>query len=540
MHSIQTVKELSGLAAYLVHDGLLESNNAQAAMKMAAEQGVSLTSYLVKTNLLLGQQIVDCCAKYFSLPIFDLKKFTAHDINHALIPSELIYRYRVIPLKRDHLCLYLGITDPTDHDSLAAIRFHTELRVQPLLMREEELEQLIQQHYHPKRLESQLESTLAKLSPLEHVITVPENAAKEDEPVIEFVDSLIEDACEKNISDIHIEPYEKCCRIRFRHDGLLQDAASLPPHLAERIITRLKIMAQLNIAERRLPQDGRMRLLQNNQRKSNIEIRISTCPTLFGEKIVLRLLDKKSSALDINKLGLTDAQKELLISTLHQPQGLILVTGPTGSGKTLTLYAALQYLNQIEKNISSVEDPIEMELHGINQVNINPRIGLDFATVLRSFLRQDPDILMVGEIRDSDTAHTAMQAAETGHLVLSTLHTNSANETMKRLRALGVMTYHLMNSVSLIIAQRLLRKLCDHCKQPEILAHPQHLPRLRAYRANGCKLCHQGYQGRIGIFECLPKAEFKTKSYLSLWEAGMTKVSAGITSYAELKRVVAP
>lgn len=372
------------------------------------------------------------------------------------------------------------------------------------------------------------------------------NSEQHDGSIIELVDRLIHDAIEKNVSDIHIEPYEEHCRIRFRCDGLLYIAATIAEHLAIRITTRLKIMAQLNIAERRLPQDGRIQLREPYK----IDIRINTCPTLFGEKIVLRILNAKTIALDIDRLGLTIEQKKLLLNKLAQPQGLILVTGPTGSGKTVTLYSALHYLNKIEKNISSVEDPIEIELHGINQVHINPRIGLNFDTVLRTFLRQDPDIMMVGEIRDLDTATIAMQAAQTGHLVLSTLHTNSAAETITRLQSMGIATYQLISSLSLIIAQRLVRKLCEVCKEEDKSSGKI------SYRAKGCDHCQQGYQGRIGIFELIPMTEelvqliwmratssqiaeqIRKEGWLLLYEAGMEKVYEGVTSLEEIKRVL--
>ncbi|HEX4044428.1 MAG TPA: GspE/PulE family protein [Gammaproteobacteria bacterium] len=353
------------------------------------------------------------------------------------------------------------------------------------------------------------------------------------EPSIAFIDQLIQDAVNKNVSDIHIEPAREYCRIRFRRDGLLYEAASISLQLAARIKTRLKVMANLNIAERRLPQDGRIILHANA-----IDIRLSTCPTLFEEKIVLRILETNRLPLDMHTLGLTEKQKMLLLAKLQQPQGLILVTGPTGSGKTLTLYSALRYLNHIEKNIVSVEDPIEIELPGISQVNVNLQIGLDFATVLRTFLRQDPDIIMLGEIRDLDTATIAMQAAQTGHLVLSTLHSNHALETLTRLQAMGVKTHQIMHALSLIIAQRLVRKLCGQCD------------------GSGCLNCHHGYAGRTGIFELIPMTDNISQALLAnkpmhymkelvraegvmfLREAAEEKVRDGVTDEAEVERVL--
>ena len=375
--------------------------------------------------------------------------------------------------------------------------------------------------------------------------------------IIPFVDNLILHASQHAASDIHIEPYKDVCRIRYRQDGLLYQANEIPADLATRIATRLKVMAKLDIAERRLPQDGRFQL-------NEIDIRINTCPTLFGEKIVLRLLNTHHISLEIDNLAFTKRQKEIFLKTISQSQGLILVTGPTGSGKTTTLYSALHYLNKTEKNISTVEDPIEIQLTGINQVNVNTKINLHFSTVLRTLLRQDPDIIMIGEIRDPETADIAIQAAQTGHLVLSTLHTNSAIETLTRLHAMKILAYNLAGSLSLIIAQRLIRTLCAHCKQIEPVSvqsalqleiDPRFLSR-EIYRAQGCSHCLHGYTGRIAIYEFLPITESiatlialgsdtmtlmqqaKQENFISLKESGIEKVLQGITSFAEINRVL--
>ncbi|MCW5582627.1 MAG: Flp pilus assembly complex ATPase component TadA, partial [Gammaproteobacteria bacterium] len=394
---------LTGLAACIVRDSLLDIQTAQTSINIAAQQGIPLACYLVRSNTLSSQQLLTCCAKHFDLPIFDLKNYDLTWLNESPINDELIHRHRIIPLNKNQYALYVGLSDPTDHTAISAISFHTGLHVQPMLVDEAELDKILSIYSLSTRLGPQLESTLAKITPIEEKSSPYEMTEQDDGPVSEFIDKLIHDAIDKKVSDIHIEPFNNYCRIRFRHDGLLYEAAVIPPHLAMRIITKLKIMSGLNIAERRLPQDGRLQL----QHKSKTDVRINTCPTLFGEKIVLRILDASKIKLDIDVLGFTDIQKKLFISKLNKPQGLILVTGPTGSGKTITLYSALHYLNQIEKNISSVEDPIEIEFSGINQVNINPRIGLDFSAVLRTFLRQDPDIIMVGEIRDRETAAIA-------------------------------------------------------------------------------------------------------------------------------------
>lgn len=533
---------LTGLIAYLVRDGLLDQITAEEAFNKARQQKTSITHYLVSTRILSSQIILECCAKNFSLPVFNLKNYNLNEFQSSIINAELISRYRVLPIQIHSDFLQLGVTDPTDDNVISAISFHTGLRIHPMLVAEDELNTIINKYFRTN-IYSQLETALSKITLIEEQTPTYENQTQDDEPVIQFVDHLINDAIEKQVSDIHIEPYENHCRIRFRHDGLLFEAATLPPHLYTRVITRLKVMTNLNIAERRIPQDGHLELCY----KTKTDIRVSTCPTLFGEKIVLRILNMVTN-LNIGSLGFTQAQEKLFLNKLTLPQGLILVTGPTGSGKTITLYSALQYLNQTEKNISSVEDPVEIKLKGINQVNVNSKIGLNFATVLRALLRQDPDIIMIGEIRDNETATIAMQAAQTGHLVLSTLHANSAIEAITRLQAMGIVAHHFINSLSLIIAQRLMRKLCSYCKQPE---HPH-----TTYKAKGCEHCHQGYQGRIAIFELLPITETimqiilsnspisntiqhaKNEKWSFLWDAGMEKVHTGMTTLVELRRVV--
>jgi type IV pilus assembly protein PilB len=363
---------------------------------------------------------------------------------------------------------------------------------------------------------------------------IQEKPIQYDEPLIQFVDQLIQHATQQRASDIHIESYEHCCRIRFRKDGILYVISEIPKHISSRLITRLKVMAKLDITEKRLPQDGRFK-------HHFMDVRINTCPAHFGEKIVLRLLDANQFSLDIDQLGMNAAQKNIFLKKITRPQGLILITGPTGSGKTLTLYSALNYLNSTEKNILTVEDPIEIKINGINQVNIHPKIGLDFSHVLRNFLRQDPDIIMVGEIRDLETAKIAVQAAQTGHLVLSTLHTNNTLETLTRLRSIGVEPHQIISSISLIIAQRLVRKICAFCNN---------------HAASLCANCVNGYEGRTAIYEFLEisnelseliltnsdlntlEQQAKKQGFISLYDAGHEKVNQGITTLAELQRAV--
>jgi type IV pilus assembly protein PilB len=468
----------------------------------------------------------------------------------TIITPELILRYRVIPLGKHGSTLTLGVIDPTDQAAINAMVFHTGLRITPVIISEKQLNEFIETFCINSSSSILLNELNAETTP-----AIKENTINYDEPLIKFVDHIIQHAIQKSASDIHIEPYENECRIRYRQDGVLYEINSINPALAARLVTRLKVMAQLNISERRLPQDGRFQLIQKNH---PIDIRINTCPTIFGEKIVMRLLDMRNVTLTIDTLGFTPPQKNLFLQKISEPQGLILVSGPTGSGKTLTLYSALHYLNTPAKNISTVEDPVEIQVPGINQVSVHPKIGLDFATALRTFLRQDPDIIMLGEIRDQETAVIAMQAAQTGHLVLSTVHTNSAIETLTRLAAMGVATHDVVNAVSLIIAQRLVRKLCPHCKIPENAANfPIELVAgATAFRARGCKHCLHGYQGRIGIYEMLAMTEelaqlissrtntyrlgehLQRQGFLTLQNSALTLLNQGITSLSEINRVI--
>lgn len=384
-------------------------------------------------------------------------------------------------------------------------------------------------------------------------------AQDEEAPVVEFVNQILNAAVLQKASDIHFEPYEQDYRIRYRLDGLLMEIAKPPFQLANRINARIKVMANLDIAERRKPQDGRIQLQLNEH---NVDLRVSTCPTINGEKIVIRIFDTKINQLDLNSLGLNAIQKEQFLRCLTKSQGLILATGPTGSGKTLTLYTALSLLNSKETNISTAEDPVEIKIPGINQVVINPKIDLNFSNILRAFLRQDPDIIMVGEIRDGETAELAIKAAQTGHLVLSTLHTNSAAESLIRLHNLGIDTFNLASSLTLLIAQRLARKLCDFCKIPctDLSFHQlgfdeTEAENLAIYKARGCSKCSNGYSGRIGLFELMPitkkiseliysgansvelLSQAKAEGMISIYQSGLEKIKQGLTTFEELHRV---
>ncbi|EKD69800.1 MAG: Type II secretion system protein E [uncultured bacterium] len=471
------------------------------------------------------------------------EKINESDLFISYLAPELIQRYRIIPLKKENQTLYIGISDLTRIEIFSNIAFQTGLNIKPIYVNEKEIENWIKNNIDETTFYHQFETTLSQVAIRE---SSPSNdeIVNHDEPIINFVDQLLEEAIHQHVSDIHIESFENTCRIRFRHDGILQENISIPIHLAQRIMSRLKIMANLNITEKRIPQDGKIHF----KKQGKIDIRINICPTLFGEKAVLRLFNSDHASLGINTLGMSKQQEEIFLQALSQPQGLILVTGPTGSGKTTTLYSALNHLNKIEKNISTVEDPVEIELPGVNQVNINPSIGLDFTMILRALLRQDPDVIMIGEIRDKETATIAIQAAQTGHLVLSTLHTNDAIHSIIRLRALGISVENILNSIHLVIAQRLLRMICQHCQALS-------LPQYSLNSALHCNQCYHGYQGRTGVFELLPIPtslinmtanltnitqfiyELTKYKLSSLRESGLEKVHIGITNNAELTRV---
>lgn len=476
--------------------------------------------------------------KPIGMPIYQLN---TELLTKPLIHLELIQRYKVMPIAKHNNILQIGVTDPIDYQMIESIRFQTGLQIQLFSVSDNDMQQFLQHYQKQYLLESQLESTLAKITPIKEANTKPENIEIEDEPVTIFVASLFQDAWIKKASDVHIEPHQQFCRIRFRCDGILNEIANIPIHLANRVITRLKIMANLNIAERRLPQDGR--ISHNNDNK--MDIRINTCPTLYGEKIVLRIL-KNTLTMNLAELGFLPEQYALFLKILSLPQGMILVTGPTGSGKTLTLYSALHHLNQQAKNICTLEDPVEIELPGINQINIYPKLGLDFTAGLRSLLRQDPDVIMLGEMRDTESASIALQAAQTGHLVLTTLHTNSAIEAIMRLKAMGISSYNIVHSITLIVAQRLIRQLCLYCKQKKDTY----------YIHQGCEKCYHGYAGRTGIFECLIinnalkelilsqatatqiQHHVEQHGFISLLQSGEIKLRSGMTSQSELFRVL--
>lgn len=527
-----------GLTHLLCQLELLSPEHALRAEQLSHQDHIPVVSCLVRNKFIDSEVIMQACSQQFKLPVVNLKPYHDTLLQDGTLDSSLADKYHILPLKKDGHSLQIAMSDPTDHAAIAAIRFHTSLRIYPVIANETELDRLIQTHCRPNILYSQLKSAISRIEQ-KHQKTNDE-IQHEDEPVVQFVDQLLRDAVHNEVSDVHFESFSSDCRVRFRRDGILYESVTLPPEFMLRVITRLKIMAQMDISEKRLPQDGRLQF----QHEQTIHIRASTCPGLQGENMVLRLLRHSNLQFPLSELGMHPQQLNLFTDILQRPQGLILVTGPTGSGKTATLYSALHLLNTPEKNIVTIEDPVEIELPGVRQININQRIGLEFPSALRSILRQDPDVIMIGEIRDTETAAIAVQAAQTGHLVLSTLHTNSAADTIKRLLALQIQPCHLAGALSLIVAQRLIRKSCTYCRKNLTNSEPEICPH-----------CHHGFHGRTGIFEVIPvslsvtqllldqrdlssiERQLSSEGYPSIFNSGMEKVNLGITTYNELLRV---
>ena len=549
----------------LMKNGYL--TNAQIANFSAGSQD-SIPEQLIKTGILTSQQLANILSTLFREPLHKVQDYNFEDEN-LFQYNQLVLKHRLLPLEINQGEMLLAVSDPTCNEAQNDFRFSSQLKIKIALVEHQALTMAIQKLYgkvlhEPHSLLPSTEKTLEKLA---EVVAIEQheavNISADEAPVSQYIQQVLLDAVRKQASDIHFEPFESHYQIRFRIDGKLQLHSSPPAGIARRISSRLKIIAKLNIAERRLPQDGRLKLRLNKEQ--SIDMRASTLPTLWGEKVVLRLLNTGDVNLSFDSLNLSNGQKNLFLYALDKPQGMILVTGPTGSGKTISLYTGLDYLNTQDRNIATVEDPVEIYLPGINQVNINADIGLCFATALRAFLRQDPDVLMLGEIRDLETAEIAIKAAQTGHLVLSTLHTNSAAESIVRLASMGVAHYNLAASLSLIIAQRLARKLCTQCKLPESTSQHQALrkryPKLQLnnlYKANtdGCEYCNQGYLGRIGLFEFMPinkvmiDAIFAKKNavqltelaisqgMVSIQESSISAINQGITSLNEIRRVI--
>jgi type IV pilus assembly protein PilB len=562
---------LSGLPQRLVLDGLIDEAAMLDAIASSRERKTHLVSWLVSHDLAAARDIAIAASQEFGVPLLDLDAVSFDLDTVRLVSDKLLAKHRVLPLIKRGKRLHVAVSDPTNLHAVDEIKFQTGLAIEAVVVEDDKLQRAVQ-----KAIE-QVDTSMPQLGEsdfdLENLQVSAEDVDPnadvdrddvEDAPIVRFVNKIMLDAIRKAASDIHFEPYEKYYRIRLRIDGVLREIAQPPVQLATKLAARLKVMSRLDIAERRVPQDGRIKMRLSKNR--SIDFRVSSCPTLFGEKIVLRILDASTAMMGIDALGYEPFQKALYMKTLARPQGMILVTGPTGSGKTVSLYTGLSILNVEDTNISTAEDPAEIVLPGVNQVNVNPKVGLTFASALRAFLRQDPDVIMVGEVRDLETAEIAIKAAQTGHLVLSTLHTNDAPQTLTRLVDMGVKPYAIATSVSLIIAQRLSRRLCSNCKVPLTLPAEALLkegfteeqisaPDFKVHKPVGCSQCTDGYKGRIGIYEVLPVTESVGRIILEggsapnirdqarkdgVWDlrtAGLKKVVDGLTSLEEVNRV---
>ena len=562
--------KLRGLPRRLVAEGVVDEAALQKATAEAKKAKASLVSYLVDNQLAEPGDVALAACHEFGVPIMDLGSLELDLDVVRLVDLSLVEKHQALPLFKRGRKLYLGLSDPTNLQAVDEIKFQTGMAVEAIVVEDDKLRvQLI------KALEA-ADTTFSAFDdddfdldnldvsagdePVGEDIT---RADVEDAPVVRFVNKVLLDAIKKGASDIHFEPYEHQFRVRTRMDGVLKELARPPVALAGKVAARIKVMARLDIAERRVPQDGRIKMRLSKKR--SIDFRVSTCPTLHGEKLVLRILDSSSAQLGIDALGYEEDQKIAYLEALAKPYGMILVTGPTGSGKTVSLYTGLHTLNTEDRNISTAEDPAEINMPGINQVNIRPKVGLTFASTLRAFLRQDPDVIMVGEIRDLETAEIAIKAAQTGHLVLSTVHTNDAPKTLTRLIDMGVKPYAIASSVSLIIAQRLARRLCGNCKQPKDIPSEALLLEgftqqeidagLKIYGPVGCDQCTDGYKGRVGIYQVMVMSDelgriiMEGGNAMQLAEqaekegcrdlrcAGIQKVRDGITSLEEINRV---
>jgi type IV pilus assembly protein PilB len=563
---------LGGLPQRLVQDGLIEEAAMLEAVNLARERKTSVVTQLVASGAANARDIAIAASNEYGVPLFDLDAVNVDLDSVRLVSDKLLAKHRVLPLFRRGKRLFLAVADPTNLHAIDEVKFQTSLGIEAIIVEDDKLQTAIDKALEQvdNQMSALTDDSDVDLEALEVTGGEDELDDKaggrddvEDAPIVRFVNKVMLDAIRRGASDIHFEPFEKMYRVRLRMDGVLKEIAQPPVQLASKMCARLKVMSRLDIAERRVPQDGRIKMKLSKNRA--IDFRVSTCPTLFGEKIVLRILDPAQASLGIDSLGYEPFQRELYTKYLAKPQGMILVTGPTGSGKTVSLYTGLNILNREDTNISTAEDPAEINLPGVNQVNVNPKVGLTFAAAMRAFLRQDPDVIMVGEIRDLETAEIAIKAAQTGHLVLSTLHTNDAPQTLTRMIDMGVKPYAIATSVSLIIAQRLARRLCGQCKQPREIPKEALLKEgfneadvahgLKIFAPKGCSNCTDGYKGRTGIYQVLPVTESIARIILAsgsavdiaaqaakdgVWDlrrAGLEKVKNGLTSLEEVNSV---
>lgn len=560
-----------GLAKRLVNDGLVEATAMQKALVESQREQSSLISYLVKNKIAKSAQIAFLLADEFGDPLIDVEAIDLEFIPKEHLDEKIVKQYNLLPFFKRGKRLFVAMGDPTRLDAIDAVRFNTGLNIETVVADEEKLSKLIE-----KILDSSSNASMEGLDDdLENLdISGGDDSDKKDKdivgsaeeeaPIVKYINKVLLDAIKMGASDLHFEPYEKAYRIRFRVDGVLREYARPPIQLSGKMSARLKVMSQMDISERRVPQDGRIKLKLSKTKA--IDFRVNSLPTLFGEKLCLRILDPSSAMLGIDMLGYEPDQKKLFMDALEKPQGMLLITGPTGSGKTVSLYTGLNILNTEDTNISTAEDPVEINLEGINQVNVNVKVGLTFAAALKAFLRQDPEIIMLGEIRDLETAEIAVKAAQTGHMVLSTLHTNSAPETLTRLRNMGIPSFNIATSVNLVIAQRLARRLCSACKRPANIPKPSLLEMgfteadfergFTIYEPVGCDQCRDGYKGRVGVYEVMkvtPKiariimedgnslaiAEaMDAEGFPNLRRSGLIKVMAGLASLQEIAKIV--
>lgn len=562
---------LRGLVLHLVKEGALSKEQAIDAVENSSAEGIPCVLYLVKNEILSSTTILKIASKEFGVPVIDLNAFNTELVPRDLFNEKIVRKHHAFPLYLSpNNQLFIAVSDPTNLAALYEFKFSTGLYTHPILVEEPKLTQLIDRAIGTLEASALDRASADILEEIELVDEtkklineIGERDSEDDAPIIRFINKLLLDAINKGASDIHFEPFENDFRIRFRQDGILYETTTLTSNLKSRIASRIKVMSKLNSTEHRLPQDGHFKW--QFSKTHIIDFRVSICPTIHGEKVVIRVLDPGHSLFSVNDLGLSEAQHEIIVKTIQQSQGMVLVTGPTGSGKTITLYALLSAINTIDKNISTAEDPVEIELKGINQVSVNPKAGLDFSTILRSFLRQDPDVIMVGEMRDFETADIGIKAAQTGHLVFATLHTNNAPATLSRLVNIGIPSYNVGSSVHLIIAQRLARRLCKDCKKeitPPKKAFldagfkEEEFGKFKIYGPTGCSKCLKGYKGRVGIFELLPISKTLAtiitnggtemeitdqavkEGMIPLHQAGLNKIKEGVTSIEEIDRVI--
>ncbi len=562
--------QLGGLARKLVMDGLIAEDVAARAFQESVKEKIPFISHVVEKGLADAKRIAQTAAEEFGVPLLDLSAVEIDSEVTKLVEEKLIRRHHALPVFKRGNRLFIAVSDPTNLQALDEIKFHTGTNTEPILVEENKLVEIIESALDaadPSMAALGSEDELDDLEGLEVGGDEQENEDTgvdvDDAPVVRFVNKILLDAIKKGASDIHVEPYEKFCRVRFRMDGVLKEVAKPPLILSPKIVARIKVMSRLDVSERRVPQDGRIKL--KITKSKSIDFRVSTCPTLYGEKVVMRILDSSSAKLAIDILGYEDFQKELFLKELKRPYGMFLVTGPTGSGKTVSLYTGINILNQPGVNISTVEDPVEINLPGVNQVQMNERTGLTFSEALKSFLRQDPDIILVGEIRDIETGGIAIKAAQTGHMVMSTLHTNDAPKTLTRMVDMGIPPFAIASTVNLITAQRLARRLCPNCRRPmdipkealraEGFSDEELDAGLTIYEAVGCDKCNDGYKGRTGIYQVMPISEEMKRMIMEgrnsidlaqqaaregIWDlrkSGRKKVKDGIIDLAELNRV---